>query len=122
MGKSVLIVDDSIFIYESIKEMLSDSSFQVIGHAKSGETAMELYDELHPDLVTMDIIMPDMNGLDSARNILERYPDAKILMISSLAYDDTIREAEEIGACGFLSKPIEKDILIEALDQCLEEN
>lgn len=122
MGKSVLIVDDSIFIYESIKEMLLDSSFQVIGHAKSGETAMELYDELQPDLVTMDIVMPDMNGLESARNILERYPNAKILMISSLAYEDTIREAEEIGACGFLSKPIERDALIEALEQCLEED
>ncbi len=122
MGKSVLIVDDSIFIYESIKEMLLDSSFQVIGHAKSGETAMELYDELQPDLVTMDIVMPDMNGLESARNILERYPNAKILMISSLAYEDTIREAEEIGTCGFLSKPIERDTLIEALDQCLEED
>ena len=122
MGKSVLIVDDSIFIYESIKEMLLDSSFQVIGHAKSGETAMELYDELQPDLVTMDIVMPDMNGLESARNILERYPNAKILMISSLAYEDTIREAEEIGTCGFLSKPIERDTLIEALDQCLGED
>ncbi len=122
MGKSVLIVDDSIFIYESIKEMLLDSSFQVIGHAKSGETAMELYDELQPDLVTMDIVMPDMNGLESARNILERYPNAKILMISSLAYEDTIREAEEIGTCGFLSKPIERDTLIEALGQCLEED
>ena len=122
MGKSVLIVDDSIFIYESIKEMLLDSSFQVIGHAKSGETAMELYDELQPDLVTMDIVMPDMNGLESARNILERYPNAKILMIRSLAYEDTIREAEEIGTCGFLSKPIERDTLIEALDQCLEED
>ena len=114
MGKSVLIVDDSIFIL--------DSSFQVIGHAKSGETAMELYDELQPDLVTMDIVMPDMNGLESARNILERYPNAKILMISSLAYEDTIREAEEIGTCGFLSKPIERDTLIEALGQCLEED
>lgn len=122
MGKSVLIVDDSVFIYESMREMLLDSPFQVIGHAKSGETAMELYEELQPDLVTMDIVMPDMNGLESARSILERFPDARILMISSLAYDDTIKEAEEIGACGFLSKPIEQDTLIEALKECLEDN
>ncbi len=122
MGKSVLIVDDSVFIYESMRKMLSDSPFQVIGHAKSGETAIELYGELQPDLVTMDIVMPDMNGLESARNILERYPDAKILMVSSLAYDDTIKEAEEIGACGFLSKPIDRKTLIEALDQCLEKD
>lgn len=120
MGKRVLIVDDSIFIYESMKEMLSDSSFQVIGHAKSGEIAVELYGELQPDLVTMDIVMPNMNGLETAQKILEDYPDAKILMVSSLAYDDTINEAEEIGACGFLSKPLERDGLIEALEQCLE--
>lgn len=122
MGKRVLIVDDSIFIYESMKEMLSNSSFQVIGHAKSGEIAVELYGELQPDLVTMDIVMPNMNGLETAQKILEDYPDAKILMVSSLAYDDTINEAEEIGACGFLSKPLERDVLIEALEQCLEED
>ena len=122
MEKRVLIVDDSIFIYEAMKGMLSNSSFQVIGHAKSGETAVELYGELRPDLVTMDIVMPDMNGLETAQKILERYPDAKILMISSLAYDDTINEAEKIGACGFLSKPLEREALIGALEQCLEED
>lgn len=122
MEKSILVVDDSTYIYEELEYMLSDTSFQLIGHAKSGEDAVDLYENLKPDLVTMDIVLPGMDGLETASVIMRNHADAKIIILSSLAYDDTIEEAKKIGACGFIFKPIEKDALISALDKCFESN
>ena len=96
MKKTVLIVDDSIFIYEELRYMLADTPFQIIGHAKSGEDAVALYEDLKPDVITMDIVLPGIDGLKAARTIREKHTDAKIIMISSLAYDDTIEESEKI--------------------------
>ena len=119
MKKTVLIVDDSIFIYEELRYMLADTPFQIIGHAKSGEDAVALYEDLKPDVITMDIVLPGIDGLKAARTIREKHTDAKIIMISSLAYDDTIEEASIIGTKGFLCKPLSQDGLIEALEQVL---
>lgn len=121
MEKNILVVDDSMFIYEELKYMLEDTPFQIIGHAKSGEDAIDLYENLEPDLITMDIVLPGMDGLETAREILKDHPAAKIIMISSLAYDDTIEEAEKIGTCGFIFKPIERDVLMGLLDECFSE-
>lgn len=122
MSKNVLVVDDSVVIYETIRQMLSTTDYKIIGHAKSGQDAVDLYEELRPDCVTMDIVLPDMDGLEAARTIIGRHPDAKIVMASSLAYDDTMQEAEEIGAKGFLCKPVERVNLLEALDKCYEDD
>lgn len=118
MKKTVLIVDDSIFIYEELRYMLADTPFQIIGHAKSGEDAVALYEDLKPDVITMDIVLPGIDGLKAARTIREKHADAKIIMISSLAYDDTIEESKKIGACGFIFKPVEKAFLLETLGKC----
>lgn len=122
MEKNILVVDDSMFIYEELKYMLENTPFQIIGHAKSGEDAVDLYEDLKPDLITMDIVLPGMDGLEAASIILKKHTDAKIIMISSLAYDDTIEEAKRIGTCGFVFKPIEKDVLMEILDNCFKED
>ena len=118
MEKNVLVVDDSMFIYEELKYMLADTPFQIIGHAKSGEDAVDLYENLKPDLITMDIVLPGMDGLEAAGIILKEHADAKIIMISSLAYDDTIEEAKKIGTKGFIFKPIERDVLMGVLKDC----
>lgn len=120
MTKSVLIVDDSIFVYEEIKYMLADTDYRVTGYAKDGKQALKMYEELQPDIVTMDIIMPGVNGIEVSRRILDRWEDAKIIVISSLAYDDTEEKAEDVGVCDFLFKPLEKDTFIKALDRALE--
>ena len=98
---------------------ISDTDFEVVAHCENGEEAIARYSEVRPDIVTMDIIMPGIDGLETAQVLLNEHPDAKILMISSLAYDDTIEEASIIGTKGFLCKPLSQDGLIEALEQVL---
>lgn len=116
--KKVMIVDDSPFVYELMKSFLEDSDYSIAGYVKNGEDAVGMYEEISPDIVTMDIILPGMDGLETARAILDQWPGAKIVFVSSLAYDDTIDESKEIGAIGFVCKPFEKDDLINALNKC----
>ncbi len=117
--KKVMIVDDSPFVYETMKAFMEASDFSVAGYAKSGEDALTMYGDILPDIVTMDIILPGMDGLETATAIMEKWPDARILMVSSLAYDDTIEKAKEIGAKSFICKPIEQEELINALNRCV---
>lgn len=118
--KKVLVVDDSIFIYEEMKELLKDTDYTVAGYAKAGEEAIEKYEEIKPDVVTMDIILPGIDGFDTTRLILERWPDARVLVVSSIAYEDTIEESKECGAKSFIYKPFDREILIKELDKCME--
>lgn len=121
MAKRVMVVDDSRMIYMQMKNMLEGTDFEVADYCRDGEEAVARYGEIDPDLVTMDIIMPGMDGLEAAQAILEDYPDARILMVSSLAYDDTFQEAKQIGAKGFIDKPFEKEKLLKALAEALED-
>lgn len=116
MEKRVLIVDDSVFVHEEIKYMLEGTKYRVVGQAKDGAQAMRLYEELEPDIVTMDIIMPGINGLDTSKLMLDRWGDAKIIIVSSLAYDETNDKAMEAGVSGFVFKPLEKEEFLGALD------
>ena len=119
MAKRVMVVDDSRIQEVQIRQMLEGSDYEVACYCRSGEDALAQYDGVKPDVVTMDIIMPGMDGLETAQAILEEYPEAKIIMISSLAYDDTFEEAKTIGAKAFLSKPFDGEKLLAALDQAL---
>lgn len=121
MGKRIMIVDDSRVLELQMRKMLEDTDYEIAAYCQDGETAIARYGEVLPDLVTMDIIMPGMDGLESARAILEDYPDARIVMLSSLAYDDTIDEAKEIGAKTFIYKPLEKGQLLQTLAEVLAE-
>lgn len=119
MAKRIMVVDDSRMICMQMKNLLQGTDYEVAAYCRDGEEAVEQYGEVAPDLVTMDIIMPGMDGLETAQAILEDYPDARILMVSSLAYDDTFTEAEQIGAKGFIDKPFEKEKLLEAFQNAL---
>ena len=119
MAKRVMVVDDSRIQEVQIRQMLEGSDYEVVCYCRSGEDALAQYADVNPDVVTMDIIMPGMDGLETAQAILEEYPEAKIIMVSSLAYDDTIEEAERIGAKGFLYKPLEQRPFLEALEKAL---
>lgn len=119
MSNTLMIVDDSRVAYAEMLKHLADTDFEVVGYCRSGEEALALYNECKPDVVTMDIVMPGEDGFEAARSILEVHPDARILMVSSLAYDETIDEAVAIGAKGFVFKPLEKEQLINALVNAL---
>ena len=85
MAKKIMIVDDSHIAQLQLEKILSDTDYEVAACCQSGEEALETYETVQPDLVTMDILMPGMDGLETARLLLQRHPDARIIMISSLA-------------------------------------
>ena len=119
MTKRVMVVDDSRIQEVQIRQLLEGSDYEVVCYCRSGEDALAQYDGVKPDVVTMDIIMPGMDGLETAQAILEEYPEAKIIMVSSLAYDDTFEEAKAIGAKAFLVKPFDAEKLLAVLDQAV---
>lgn len=121
MKKRIMIVDDSRVVELQMKKILEDTDYEVSAYCHDGETALAQYGEVMPDIVTMDIIMPGMDGFETAKAILSRYPDARIVMVSSLVYDDTIDEAKSIGTKTFIYKPLDKDQLLSALDEVLNE-
>lgn len=121
MKHKIMVVDDSRVVYAEMKKMLADSDFEIIGFCRSGEEALQTYESAKPDIVTMDIVMPGKDGLDTAEEILRRWPDARVLMVSSLAYSDTIERAKSFGAKGFLFKPFNEESLVDALTGALKD-
>ena len=95
MSKRVMVVDDSRLVRVQLEDVLKGTDYEVAAYCRSGEEAIEQYGVVKPDLVTMDIIMRGMDGLDAAEIILKKNPDARIVMISSLAYEDTFERARE---------------------------
>ena len=122
MGKRLMVVDDSRVIEMQMQKLLADTDYEIVAYCRDGEEAIERYGEVDPDLVTMDIIMPGIDGLETAGAILKDYPFAKIVMVSSLAYDDTINEADDIGVKAFVYKPLERDKMLEAFEKALSES
>lgn len=119
--KRIMVVDDSLILDQEVRRLLEGSNYEVVSYCQNGDAAISAYQAVRPDLVTMDIIMPGRNGLDTARSILEYDPEANVVMMSSLAYDDTLNEANEIGAKGFLCKPFDREELLAALDRAFQE-
>lgn len=115
MKKTVLIVDDSIVAYEDMKRLLTGLDFEVVGYSRSGEDALEACGELHPDLVTMDLVLPGIDGIETCRLLLGKYPQVKVIMVSSMAYDETEQKGLEAGASAFVYKPVKKKWLVKAL-------
>ncbi|MBR6678126.1 MAG: response regulator [Oscillospiraceae bacterium] len=116
-----MIVDDSRVVYAEMKKMLADTDFEIVGFCRSGEEALSTYETVNPKVVTMDIVMPGMDGLDAAEEMLKRWPDARVVMVSSLAYGDTTERAREIGAKGFVFKPFDREALIAALHEAVKD-
>lgn len=117
--KRIMVVDDSQILEMEVRRLLEGTEYQIVCHCQNGETAVALYGDVLPDLVTMDIIMPGINGLEAAKTILKRHPDAKIVMMSSMAYADTIEEARSIGAKDFIYKPFNQESLLSSLEKAL---
>ena len=120
MSKRIMVVDDSRLVRVQLEDVLAGTEYEVAAYCRSGEDAIEQYAAVQPDLVTMDIIMQGMDGLDAAEIILKKNPDARIVMVSSLAYDDTFERAKTIGARGFVDKPFHQEQLLKVFGQALQ--
>lgn len=116
----MMIVDDSNIIRQKISRARNADRFDVVATASDGEQAVRMFVDNHPDIVTMDLTMPHMDGLECITSLVNVNPDVQILVVSALSDDATGIEALERGACGFLPKPFTDAQLNEALDEMME--
>jgi len=115
--KEILIVDDTAFMRNTLKELLKNEGYIIAGEAEDGPQAVEKYKELNPDLVTMDITMPEMNGIKAIEKILEHDKSARIIVISAMGQQSIILKAMKAGALDFLVKPIKRERLKQAIEK-----
>ena len=119
MSRTVLICDDALFMRTMVSDILTQAGFQVVGQVETGQQAVEKYFELRPDLVTMDIVMPEMGGIDAVREITRQDPAARILMCSAMGQQALVTEAMQAGAKDFVVKPFQPSRVLEAVNRVL---
>lgn len=117
MAKRVLIVDDAAFMRMLLKDIITKAGYEIVGEAANGVEAVEKFKELKPDIVTMDITMPEMNGIDAIKKIKEFAPDAKIIVCSAMGQQAMVIEAIQAGAKDFIVKPFQHSRVVEALQK-----
>lgn len=113
----VLVVDDAAFMRLSVRKMLEKSGFEIVGEAENGYEAITKARDLKPDIITMDITMPEMDGIAALAQILKFDPKTKVLMVSAMGQEIMVREAIMAGAKSFLVKPFKKEDLVAALQK-----
>ena len=111
-AKRVLIVDDALIMRKRIREIAEEAGWQVVGEACDGEEAVALYPSVRPDLVTMDIVMPKMDGVTALRHLMRQDPQARVVMVSAVNQKDKLAECIQAGASDFIVKPFEKASLL----------
>ncbi len=116
MSKKVLITDDQVYMRLTLRSMLEKNGYEIAGEAATGGQALEFYQQCRPDLVTMDITMPDMNGIEAVEEIVKIDPGAKILIISAYGQNKLLARALSAGAKDFLLKPFQEEMLVETLE------
>ncbi|NLM26018.1 MAG: response regulator [Firmicutes bacterium] len=120
MAKTVLITDDTAFMRMTLKNVIQKNGFNVVGEAADGEEAVAKYAELRPDLVTMDITMPKMDGITAIKEIMKIDPNAKIIVCSAMGQKPMVIDALNAGAKDFLVKPFDAERVIEALNKAAD--
>jgi two-component system, chemotaxis family, chemotaxis protein CheY len=120
MAVNVLIVDDAIFMRSMLKDILVRHGFKVVGEAENGKEACEKYKELHPDITTMDIVMPQMNGIEAVKEIIKFDSNAKVVMCSALGQEALVTESIEAGAKDFIVKPFSPDKVVKIVTQVVD--
>lgn len=119
MGNKVLVVDDAAFMRMMIKDILRKGGYEVVGEAEDGSKAVEKYKELRPDLVTMDITMPDMDGITAVKEIRKLDSNAQIIMCSAMGQQAMVIDAIQAGAKDFVVKPFQPERVLEAVRKVL---
>ncbi|MFI3201992.1 MAG: response regulator [Eubacteriales bacterium] len=115
MAKTVMIVDDAAFMRMMIKDILTKNGYDVVGEAENGAKAVEKYGELKPDLVLMDITMPEMDGIAALKNIKAADPNSLVIMCSAMGQQGMVIEAIQAGAKDFIVKPFQPERVLEAV-------
>lgn len=115
MATRVLVVDDAAFMRMMIKDILTKNGYEIVGEAENGALAVEKWKELRPDLTTMDITMPEMDGITAVKEIRKLEASAKIIMCSAMGQQAMVIEAIQAGAKDFIVKPFQPDRVIEAV-------
>ncbi|MBO8171007.1 MAG: response regulator [Bacillaceae bacterium] len=119
MAQKILITDDAAFMRMMIKEILTKNGYEVVGEAADGAQAVEMYKELQPDLVTMDITMPEMDGITALKEIKKIDPNARVVMCSAMGQQAMVIDAIQAGAKDFIVKPFQADRVLEAIKKSL---
>ncbi|WP_020615275.1 response regulator [Paenibacillus daejeonensis] len=119
MANRILIVDDAAFMRMMIRDILSKNGYEVVGEAQDGAQAVEKYKELKPDLITMDITMPEMDGISALKEIKKMDGNAKVIMCSAMGQQAMVIDAIQAGAKDFIVKPFQADRVIEAIKKTL---
>ena len=119
MSKKVLIVDDAVVLRMMIKGILSKHGYEVVGEAQNGVEAVDKYKQLQPDLVTMEMVMPEMDGITAVRQIMSMDPNAKIIMCTSMGQQALVVEAIQAGAKSFITKPFQPPKILETISKVL---
>ena len=120
MSKKLLITDDALIIREIIKDTAQSAGWEVVGQAANGQEAIERYQELRPDAVTLDLVMPEYDGLHALDGILALDPNAKVLVVSALEQKNVLKDAFRRGATDFIVKPFDKAQLLSTLENMLQ--
>lgn len=115
----ILIVDDAKFMRMTLSNILRKANHEVVGEGENGLDAIQLYRELNPDLVTLDITMPEMSGLDAVKEIKKEFPQAKVIMCSAMGQQKMVVEAIEAGAKDFIVKPFDESRVVDAINRVL---
>ena len=105
--------------FKAVKRALEPKGFEIVGHGENGKLGLELYQKLKPDIVTLDVTMPVMDGLETAKALFQMDPLVKIIMLSAMGDDDLILSAKEIGIDKFITKPFKADELINMINELL---
>jgi two-component system, chemotaxis family, chemotaxis protein CheY len=120
VAAKILVVDDAQFMRMMLKNILSGAGYEVVGEGENGVQAIEKYKDLKPDLVVMDMIMPEMGGIDAVREIVKLDPGARVLMCSAMGQQALVVEAIQVGARDFIVKPFQPAGVLEAVAKALQ--
>ena len=115
------MADDAKFMRKLLAKILEEGGYEVVGEAETGSEAISLYQKLKPDLVTMDLVMPDMSGIDAIRGIVSSDPKARIVVVSAMGQQSLVSEAMSAGAKDFVVKPFHPSVVLEVIGRVLKE-
>jgi two-component system chemotaxis response regulator CheY len=118
----ILVIDDAKYVFRAVKMALEPQGFEIVGHAENGKIGIEMYDELKPDLITLDVTMPVMDGIEAATELCKKEPRPKIILMSAIADEGIRQSAKTIGIKYFVPKPFTPEDLFQKVLDCLSDN
>ncbi len=119
MKRTVLVVDDVAFVRKTLTDILTEALYQVVGEASDGKQAVDLYAKLKPDVVTMDVVMPHMSGIDATRRIIKFDKDAKVVIVSAMGQENLVMEAINVGAKDYILKPFSAEEVVKTIERAV---